>query len=78
MVTMIDAQQDIAKDKHAEKMKLVAVAQDAKAAKDSDVKLGIEEKDVNSIVALSPSHVALLDFLKSKKIINSLDNLSNG
>ena len=73
-VTMIDAQQDIAKDKHAEKMKLVAVAQDAKAAKDSDVKLGIEEKDVNSIVALSPSHVALLDFLKSKKIISSLDN----
>ena len=72
-VTMIDAQQDIAKDKHAEKMKLVAVAQDAKATKGSDVKLGIEEKDVNTMVALSPSHVALLDFLKSK-ISNSLDN----
>ena len=43
-VTMIDAQQDISKDKHAEKMKLVAVAKDAKAAKDSDVKLGREQK----------------------------------
>ena len=43
-VTMIDAQQDIAKDKHAEKMKLVAVAKDAKAAKDSDVKLGRRTK----------------------------------
>eukprot|EP00944_MAST-04C_sp_MAST-4C-sp1_P010973 g10973.t1 len=72
-VTMIDAQQDISKDKHAEKMKLVAVAKDAKAAKDSDVKLGREQKNVDSIVVLSPSHVALLDFLKSKKVISSLD-----
>ena len=51
-VTMIDAQQDISKDKHAEKMKLVAVAKDAKAAKDSDVKLGREQKNVDSIDTL--------------------------
>ena len=82
-VTMIDAQQDMAKDAHVKRMKEMGIINDeGKGVNDisldfndgeENMEKKLNEKQKKSMVTLSPSHVALLDFLKSKNLMNNLN-----